>query len=203
MCPLSNASLARSPPPVFDFFLLLQCRRRGIRSGRSSRERDSGMVVLAESVTPSSTPFSALATDAVPISRRCFNVASGILASSIALNALSLHGTCTVVFAACAAVMVALVASIRTFHHIAPVGWVGIICIIPAILLVTIACGISDRPPAAPAGIFDKKLRAFGSPSFSQAMVAVVNVLYAYSGSPGYFQIRVGLSFHIFCYSSR
>lgn len=70
-------------------------------------------------------------------------------------------------------------------------GWVGIVCIVPAILLVTIACAVADRPPQGPAYPlpYNKALKAFNNPTFAQAMVAVVNVLFAYGGSPGFFSI--------------
>lgn len=70
-------------------------------------------------------------------------------------------------------------------------GWIGIVCIVPAILLVTIACAVASRPPQGPAypAPFDKELKAFNNPTFAQAMVAVVNVLFAYGGSPGFFSI--------------
>ena len=67
---------------------------------------------------------------------------------------------------------------LAAFKQISWMGWVGICCILPAIFLVTIACGVSDRPPQAPAGVFDKELRAFNSPTFGNAMVAVVNILF-------------------------
>lgn len=126
---------------------------------------------------------------------------------------MSEHGTCTVVFAVCAAIIVALGASLRTFKQVSIAGWVGVCAIVCAIMIVVIAVGISDRPPAAPAGPFDKQLRAFNSPKFSDAMVAVVNVyvdpdikiwrasvpadrrsspghsLFAYSGTPGFFSV--------------
>ncbi|KAL7411377.1 transmembrane amino acid transporter protein-domain-containing protein [Mrakia frigida] len=120
---------------------------------------------------------------------QCFNAASGMLATSIALNAVTGHATCTVAFTVTAAVIVGVLGSARTFKQISWMGWVGICCILPAIFIVTIACGISDRPPQAPAGPFDKELKAFNNPNFGDAMVAVVNILFAYGGSPGYFSI--------------
>jgi magnesium-transporting ATPase (P-type) len=105
-----------------------------------------------------------------------FLVASGILSSSISFNAMSEHGTCTVVFAVCAAIIVAIGASARTFKQISWIGWVGVCAIVTAIMIVVIAVGIADRPPAAPEGPYDKQLKAFNNPKFSDAMVAVVNV---------------------------
>jgi len=105
-----------------------------------------------------------------------FLASSGILASSISFNAMSEHGTCTVVFAVVAAIIIGVGASARTFKQISWLGWAGICAIVPSILIVVIACGVSDRPPAAPPGPFDKQLKAFNNPSFTDGMVAVVNV---------------------------
>lgn len=57
--------------------------------------------------------------------------------------------------------------------------------IIPAILIVLIKVAVSDRPPAAPPGPFDRELRAFGNPSFVEAMSSTVGILFAWCGTPG------------------
>lgn len=118
-----------------------------------------------------------------------FLTSSGVLASSISFNAMSEHGTCTVVFAVVAAIIIGVGCSARTFKQISWLGWAGLAAIVPSILIVVIACGVSDRPPAAPAGPFDKQLKAFNNPSFVDGMVAVVNVLFAYCGTPGFFSV--------------
>ncbi|CDZ96483.1 Amino acid transporters [Phaffia rhodozyma] len=120
----------------------------------------------------------------------CLLCGSGILTTSIALNAITSHATCTIAFAVVAMVIIMIGASARTFQQISWMSWVGISCIIPAILLVTIACGISDRPANAPSiGIFDKELKAFATPSFVEAMVALSNVLFAFGGLPGFLPV--------------
>ncbi|KAL7416385.1 transmembrane amino acid transporter [Mrakia frigida] len=121
---------------------------------------------------------------------QCFIGAGGILASSIALNAVTSHATCTVAFAVTAAVVIGCIASARTFKQISWVGWVGISSILPAIFIVTIASGLESRPAGAPpTGFFDKELKAFNTPTFGEGMLAVVVVLFAYGGSPGFFSI--------------
>jgi len=61
-----------------------------------------------------------------------FVAGSGILSISIALNALSLHGACTAVFVAVAAVIGFIFCSIQTLGRITWLAWVGVICIISA-----------------------------------------------------------------------
>jgi hypothetical protein len=59
-----------------------------------------------------------------------FVAGSAMLSISIALNALSLHGTCTAAFVAVAAVAAALLASIQTLGRISWLAWVGVIAIL-------------------------------------------------------------------------
>jgi hypothetical protein len=50
---------------------------------------------------------------------------SALLSISIALNAISLHGTCTAVFVAVATIVVFLLASIQTLEQVAWITWSG------------------------------------------------------------------------------
>ncbi|KAH0842489.1 hypothetical protein AYO21_06705 [Fonsecaea monophora] len=78
------------------------------------------------------------------------------LGFSIALNAVSKHGTCTITFGFVAYIIVASVASIRKIHNLGWITWVGFISIVAAIMIVVIAVTIRDRPAAAPqTGDFD------------------------------------------------
>jgi hypothetical protein len=53
-----------------------------------------------------------------------------MLSISIALNALSLHGACTAVFVAVAAIAAALLASIQTLGRLSWLAWVGVTTIL-------------------------------------------------------------------------
>lgn len=120
-----------------------------------------------------------------------FIVSAGILACSIALNAITSHATCTVAFSVCGAFIIGIGASPRTLKQISWLGWVGVCFILPAIFIVVIAVGVIDRPAdAPPTGDFDKQLKAFnGDASFSAAMLSVVNVLFAYGGTPAFLSV--------------
>jgi len=50
---------------------------------------------------------------------------SGMISTSIALNAVSTHGTCSAVFTAVAAICTFLLASIRTLNKISWLAWIG------------------------------------------------------------------------------
>lgn len=57
---------------------------------------------------------------------------AGILGISIGLNAVSVHGACTAVFVAVAAILGFLLSSIQTLGRITWLAWVGVVCIITA-----------------------------------------------------------------------
>ena len=50
---------------------------------------------------------------------------SGMVSTSIALNAVSTHGTCSAVFTAVAAIAAFMLASIRTLSKISWLAWIG------------------------------------------------------------------------------
>ncbi|GLI74663.1 hypothetical protein PoHVEF18_002909 [Penicillium ochrochloron] len=116
---------------------------------------------------------------------------SGILGVSIGFNAVSTHGACTAVFSAVAAILGFTLSSVRTLGRITWLAWVGLPCILTAIMIVTIAVGIQDRPAAAPKTdtpwVSDYKL--VGNPSFTEGITAVCSLVFAFSGTPGFFAI--------------
>ncbi|WWC62324.1 uncharacterized protein I303_104920 [Kwoniella dejecticola CBS 10117] len=119
-----------------------------------------------------------------------FVVGSAIVGASIGLNAVSLHGTCTAVFVAVSAILGFLLASFRTLGKISWLGWVGLVSIVSAILTVTIAVGVQDRPALAPqTGEWDKDFHVIGQPTFLQASSAISSLILAYAGVPTYFSI--------------
>lgn len=119
-----------------------------------------------------------------------FVAGSGMLSVSIGLNALSLHGVCTAVFVAVAAIVGFCFASIRTLSSISWLAWVGLVCIITSILTVTIAVGVQDRPADAPeTGVWVSDYKITNNPSFTDAMSAVSALVFAYAGTPAFFSI--------------
>ncbi|KAL4968831.1 transmembrane amino acid transporter protein-domain-containing protein [Aspergillus stella-maris] len=120
-----------------------------------------------------------------------FNSGSAILGIAIGLNAVSTHATCTAVFVAVAAIVGFILASIRTLGKITWLAWIGLPCILAAVIMVTIGVGVQDRPAAAPQTDepWVSDWRVAGSPSFAEAIAAVSNLLYAFSGIPGFFSI--------------
>jgi hypothetical protein len=118
-----------------------------------------------------------------------------MLGLSIGLNAVSLHGTCTAVFVAIAAICGFLLGSVRTLGRISILAWLGLVCILTAIFTVTIAVGIQDRPADAPQdGTWKSDWKTFGSPSFTQAISSISSLVFAYAGTPGFFSIAAEMS---------
>ncbi|KAJ4991300.1 transmembrane amino acid transporter [Stagonosporopsis vannaccii] len=110
--------------------------------------------------------------------------AGGIVSTSTALNALSEHGACTVVFALVAAVTITLCSSIRTFSRLGWLTWFGFFTFFAAIFIFTVAVARQDRPAAAPpTGAFELGFTAIASPTFVVGMVATANLFICTSGS--------------------
>ncbi|PYH87303.1 putative amino acid transporter [Aspergillus uvarum CBS 121591] len=119
-----------------------------------------------------------------------FVAGSGILGVNIGLNAVSSHGACTAIFVVVATIAGFLLASIRTLDKISWLAWLGLACILVAVLLVTISVGIQDRPSLAPqVGPRTSDFRVTNSPSFTDGVSAVSSLIFACSATPAYFQL--------------
>lgn len=73
---------------------------------------------------------------------------SGILGVSIALNALSDHGACTVWFSFVGAVLTIMAASVRKFEKVGWLSWGGFVSIYLAVFIVSQS--ICMKPPLWP-----------------------------------------------------
>lgn len=109
---------------------------------------------------------------------------SAFLGISVALNAISLHATCTAVYVAVAAIVTFPFASLRTMGSVKWVGWVGLASMIVSIMLVTIAIPAGGRPSLAPqTGPLDLEIVIWGKPTFAEAMNAISNLVFSYAGT--------------------
>ncbi|GFZ50383.1 hypothetical protein JCM24511_08140 [Saitozyma sp. JCM 24511] len=116
---------------------------------------------------------------------------SGFVAISIAFNAVSTHATCTVAWVVVAMVGTFAMASIQTLNRVSILGWIGFVSVMSAILIITIAVGVQDRPVAAPrTGPWDKDIGVVNSAgTFLGGMGAVSTVVFSYSGTPAFFNV--------------
>ncbi|KAJ5736224.1 uncharacterized protein N7483_001349 [Penicillium malachiteum] len=117
-----------------------------------------------------------------------FNGGSGILSLSIGLNAVSKHAACTAVFVVVSAIIGFAFTSIRTLSRITFLVWVGLACILTAVLTVTVAVGVQDGPSTAPQG-WTSDYKLFNSPSFADGVSAVSGLIFVCSATPAYFSI--------------
>ncbi|KAK5052046.1 hypothetical protein LTR84_002850 [Exophiala bonariae] len=118
-----------------------------------------------------------------------FVAGAGMLGISISFNALSTHGACTAIFVAVAAVIGFALGSIQTLHEVSWLAWVGAISILTSILTLTIAVGVQDKPAAAPPGPFKSDWHGVNNPSFEAAISACSSIVFAWAGTPAFFQI--------------
>ncbi|GAA5875989.1 hypothetical protein JCM8547_000672 [Rhodosporidiobolus lusitaniae] len=119
-----------------------------------------------------------------------FVAGSAFIGISTALNAISLHGTCTVVFVTVAAAVTFPFAALPRLENIKWLSWIGLLSIVPSILIVTIAVAAGGRPSPAPqTGPLDLQLVMWGNPSFADAMAAVANLVFAFGGTPVFLPI--------------
>ena len=117
-----------------------------------------------------------------------FIAGSAMIGISTALNAVSVHGTCTAVFVAIAAIIGFSCGSIQTLAKVSWIAWVGMFCILTAILTLTIAVGVQDRPASAPQeGVYESNYKLVGSPTFAEAISAVSTIVFAFSCLPAFF----------------
>ncbi|KAF5980442.1 amino acid transporter [Fusarium coicis] len=110
--------------------------------------------------------------------------AGGIVTSAIGLNALSDHGTCTVVFALVSAILITLFSSIRTFARLGWLTWFGFITFVLGVFIFVVAVTQVDRPAAAPkTGDFELGWAPIAYPSFVVGMINATNIFISTCGS--------------------
>jgi hypothetical protein len=109
---------------------------------------------------------------------------SGIVGVSIGINALSHHAACTVWWTLVATVFVALAASVRKFHQIGWLTWIGFASIFTAVFILVIAVTTRDRPAAAPqTGDYEFGFYAMAYPGFAAGMVASCTIFVSGAGT--------------------
>ncbi|OWZ44048.1 neutral amino acid transporter [Cryptococcus neoformans var. grubii Br795] len=115
---------------------------------------------------------------------------AGLLSVSVALNAMSGHATCTIVFVVVAAIINILVSSIQTLDRISWIGWIGLGGIMSSVITLAIAVSVQDRPSAAPAtGDWSPDIVLVGNPAFPAAVGALSNIIFSFAGAPNFFNI--------------
>ncbi|KAH7187193.1 hypothetical protein DER44DRAFT_857640 [Fusarium oxysporum] len=87
-------------------------------------------------------------------------------------------------------------ACIRTLSRISFLAWVGLVAILVAISIVTIAVGVQDRPHDALAGPWTSDYKLVNNPSFTDTISAIATFVFANAGTPFYFPIVAEMRDH-------
>ncbi|CAK7224438.1 hypothetical protein SBRCBS47491_005551 [Sporothrix bragantina] len=115
---------------------------------------------------------------------------SGLLATSIAFNALSDHGACSVWFSFVAMVLIVLYSSIRTWNRMTWPMTLGFFCVMGGILSVVVGVTLQDRPAAAPTtGPYELGFYVVAHPSFAAGITACATIFVSSAAGPVYIPI--------------
>lgn len=116
---------------------------------------------------------------------------AGMLTTSVALNALSDHGACTMIFVAVTCILAFVIGTgFRGLDKVAWISWAGVMAIFVAIWTTAIACLSQDRPAAGPShGPINLEIRVIPDATFAEAMTAISNQLFAVGASGTFFSV--------------
>lgn len=115
---------------------------------------------------------------------------SGLLGTSIAFNALSEHGTCSVWFSFVSAVLIIMYSSIRTWDKMTWPMTLAFMSVMGGVLAVVIGVTLTDRPAAAPAeGDFDFGFHVVAHPTFAAGITASATIFISSAAGPVYLPV--------------
>lgn len=154
------------------------------------RERHRGCHSIADAAGAVGGVFCRELAGILFIIGNLLGTSSAIIGLGTAFNALSHHAICTVWWNLISAVTIAIPASLRKFHNIGWVTYIGFVSIYAAVLIVVIGVTQRDRPAAAPqTGDFELGFYTSNSPSFAAGMVAASTIFYSSSGTSAFLPI--------------
>ncbi|KAH3908963.1 hypothetical protein HBH56_166120 [Parastagonospora nodorum] len=113
--------------------------------------------------------------------------ASSVITMSIALNSISEHALCTILFILFPTLCSWLLCIPRKMRFMADFGIIATISIFSAVLIVMIALGV-DSPSTAPPG-WTREINVVGDPTFAQGFSAVLNIAFAYAGNQAFITV--------------
>ena len=119
-----------------------------------------------------------------------FCTGSSILGISIAFNAVSDHGTCSVAFSFVGMILTILASSVRTWGKMTWPLTIGFVSVIAGVLVVVVGVTMRDRPAAAPQmGPYELGFHAIAYPGFQAGIVAACTIFVSSCGCPGYLPV--------------
>ncbi|KAJ8071255.1 hypothetical protein OCU04_001589 [Sclerotinia nivalis] len=104
-----------------------------------------------------------------------FSMASHLLTFTIAMNVLTNHGTCTIIWGIVGLVVFSLLSLNRTLKNVSFLSIISFTSILSAVMLTMIALGVS---PQAASG----SMKGTYSPTFPSAFNSISNIVFAYGG---------------------
>lgn len=115
---------------------------------------------------------------------------SGLLGTSIAFNALSEHGACSVWFSFVATCLIICFSSIRKFDKMTWPMTGAFFSVMGGILAVVVGVALRDRPAAAPAtGDFDLGFKIVANPTFAGGVTAAATIFISSAAGPVYIPV--------------
>ena len=110
-----------------------------------------------------------------------FVAASAVVTLSIALNTISDHATCTVVFIVAACVLCWALSMPRTMKFVSYSGIPNAVSVLVAVLIVIISLGVSGPAGALPG--WDREITIAGNASFREGLNACLKIVYAFAAN--------------------
>lgn len=110
-----------------------------------------------------------------------FVASSAVVTLSIALNTISDHATCTVVFIMAACILCWALSMPRTMKFVSYSGIPNAVSVLVAVLIVIISLGVSG-PAGAPPG-WDKEITVVADPTFREGLNACLKIVYAFAAN--------------------
>lgn len=104
------------------------------------------------------------------------------------MNAVTLHGACTIIFVLIGTGLGIAIGMYRTLDKISWTTWVALFSIMAALITATAATGIQDRPAEAEPGE-PLNVRMFNNPGFLPGVQAGTNIILAFTGGPAFYNV--------------
>ncbi|KAL2415613.1 Transmembrane transporter [Exophiala dermatitidis] len=160
------------------------------------RKRHQGCYSIADMANVVGGVVAREFTDALFIVTWVLCAGAGILGVSIALNALSEHGACSVWFGFVSTVLTIAAASLRKLSKIGWLTWAGAVSLFVAVLIVVVAVATVDRPAAAPQeGPFELGFKAIAYPTFVAGITASATIFVSSAGASGFLPVIAEMCF--------
>lgn len=119
-----------------------------------------------------------------------FCTSSSILAISIAFNALSDHGACSVAFTFVGTILTVMFSCIRTWGKMTWPLTIGFVSVMAGVLVVVIGVTFKSRPAAAPqSGPYELGFHSIAYPTFAAGITAACSIFVSSCGCPGYIPV--------------